>query len=123
MYWPVAPSRVLRQDADILSLARNRKGTLFASLSKVEIVIWNVRVSLLGWRLGDGWLVDRMSKQPTARLASVERSEGSVSKYGENVSVSWSHDGRNLLLLVSQTLGLEFKCQLNHNPRPHMGIS
>ena len=59
MYWPVSPSRVLcdHHASPILSLARHRKGTLFATISKDEVVIWNVRVGfsarfLLSWVCG-----------------------------------------------------------------------
>ena len=104
MYWPtnaskglVVPSPLNREA--VIALRQSRRGNLFATLSKDSLGVWDVRVSLLSVAQ-----FVRADNQPTVLQAVVVRSAASLQRWGENVDVFWSADGKGLIILVSGLL-------------------
>ena len=101
MYWPTNASKSLAVPSPlnreaVIALRQSRRGNLFATLSKDSLGVWDVRVSLPGVALSI-----RADNQPTVLQAVVVRSAASLQRWGENVDVFWSADGKGLIILVS----------------------
>ncbi|EIW68335.1 hypothetical protein M231_00343 [Tremella mesenterica] len=88
MYWPTTVSRQLSipwptNEETIRRLRSNKKGNFFAILTETTLSVWDVRPTVL-------------------QLASI-RTPKNVSRWGNNDDVFWSHDGRGIIVLTSNS--------------------
>ncbi|KAK4690054.1 RAB6A-GEF complex partner protein 1, partial [Tremellales sp. Uapishka_1] len=86
MYWPTSAARTLSLPppldcSPLIRIKSSRKGNFFAVLAKDGLGVWDVR--------------------PTVLQTVAARSGDDVTRWGENVDVFWSHDGRGLIVLTS----------------------
>ncbi|WVR09306.1 hypothetical protein IAU60_006371 [Kwoniella sp. DSM 27419] len=83
MYWPTGTTRLVDAsvpggDGPIIRLKPSRRGNFFVTLTKDGLDVWDVR--------------------PTVMQAAVVRSPASLERFGTNVDVFWTYDGRGLII-------------------------